>query len=128
MLLFVNKNKETKQNKTNEKTLEQSILRKSEVGLKTHNGKTKYMTNHVEREDILSGKSDGIHIPRTNHTPQRHFKRRNICQDQSSVELFWEKKTRKYSKKDNSQFTQRTSNGPMCLSNNDLQLSNMISQ
>ena len=32
-------------------------------------------------------------------------KRRNICHDQSSVELFWKKKTtRKYSKIDNSSF------------------------
>ena len=32
-----------------------------------------------------------IQIPGTNHTPQRHYKRRNIYQDQSRVELFWKK-------------------------------------
>ena len=36
-------------------------------------------------------------------------------------------KTRKYSKIDNSPFTQKTSNGPMCLANNDLWLPNIVS-
>ena len=44
------------------------------VGLKIHKGKTKYMTNHADSEDILidqqkNWKSDRIQIPRTNHTP-----------------------------------------------------------
>ena len=38
-------------NKTNGKTLKQSELRKSEIRLK---GKTKYMTNHADSEDILT--------------------------------------------------------------------------
>ena len=47
------------------------------VGLKIHKGKTKYMTNHADSEDILidqqkDWKSDRIQIPRTNYTPQRH--------------------------------------------------------
>ena len=62
---------------------------------------------------------------------QNYYKRINICQDQSSVELFWKKKpqkTRKYSKIDNSPFHLKTSNGPMCLANNDLWLPNMVSK
>ena len=44
------------------------------VGLEIHTGKTKCVTNHAEREDILTDqqeieKSDRIQIPRTNHTP-----------------------------------------------------------
>ena len=75
------------------------------VGLKIHKGKTKYTTNHADSEDILIDQQKiekvTIQIPRTKHTPQRHYKRRNICQDQSSVDLFWGEK-RKYSKIDNS--------------------------
>ena len=37
-------------------------------------------------------------------------------------------KTRKYSKIDNSPFHLKTSNGPMCLANNDLWLPNMVSK
>ena len=44
------------------------------VGLKIHKGKTKYMTNCADSEDILIGqqkieKVTEIKIPRTNHTP-----------------------------------------------------------
>ena len=35
-----------------------------------------------------NGKSNIIHIPRTNNTSQRHYKRINLYQDQSSAELF----------------------------------------
>ena len=47
MLLFSMKQQ------TNGKTLKQSELRKSEIWLKIHKGKTKYMTNHADSEDIL---------------------------------------------------------------------------
>ena len=75
-------------------------------------------------------------MPKTNHTPLRHYERRNLCHDQSSVELFWKtttttttnKTARKYSKIDNSHFSQKTSNGPMCLANNYLWLPNMVSE
>ena len=94
MLLFSTK----KQNETNVKTLNQSDLRKSESGPKSTQGK--YMTNHADSEDILTNqekkkkrKCDRIHISRTNHTPQRHYKKRNLYQDQSILELFWKKKT-----------------------------------
>ena len=43
------------------------------VGLKIHKGKTKYMTNYADSEDILIGQQKiekvKIQIPRTNHTP-----------------------------------------------------------
>ena len=38
------------------------------------------------------------------------------------------KKARKYSKIDNSPFRLKTSNGPVCLANNDLWLPNMVSK
>ena len=41
-------------NKTNGKTLRQSELRKSESWLKIHQGKTEYITNHADSEDILT--------------------------------------------------------------------------
>ena len=89
-----------------------------------------------------------IQIPRKSHTPQRHYKRKNPCQDQSSVELFWKKKNPQNSNDNNNKtnknnqgnipgqttphITQKTSklnlNGPMCLANNDLWLPNMVSQ
>ena len=43
------------------------------VGFKIHKGKTKYMTNHADSEDILIDQQNiekvTIQIPRTNHTP-----------------------------------------------------------
>ena len=98
MLLFSMKNK------TNGKTLKNPNSESLKVDLKLHKGKTKYMTKHADSEDILTdqeknGKSDRIQISWTNHIPQRHYKRRNLCQDQSSVELFWKKKTRTNPKK-----------------------------
>ena len=43
------------------------------AGFKIHKGKTKYMTNHADSEDILIGQQKiekvTIQIPRTNHTP-----------------------------------------------------------
>ena len=47
MLLFSTK----QQNKW--KTFKQSVLRKSESWLKIHKGRTKYMTNHADSEEIL---------------------------------------------------------------------------
>ena len=64
------------------------------AGLKIHKGKTKHMTNHADSDDILADleeiekATESMQIPRTNHTPQRHYKIRNLFQDQSSVELF----------------------------------------
>ena len=43
-----------KQNKTIDKTFKQNELRKSESWPKIHKGKTKYMTNHADSEDILT--------------------------------------------------------------------------
>ena len=50
------------------------------------------MTNRADSKDVLiyqgkRKKSDIIEIHRTNHTTQRNYKRRNICQDQTSLEL-----------------------------------------
>ena len=75
------------------KTLKQSELKKSESWPKILKGKkTKCMKNNAESEDIVTDqeqieKVTEFIIHRTNHTPQRHYNRRNICQDQSSVEL-----------------------------------------
>ena len=68
-----------------------------------------------------------IQVPPANHTFQRHYKRRNLCQDQSSMELFWKKRI-KYSKIDNSPYHSKTNTWPMCLANNDLWLPSMGSQ
>ena len=65
------------------------------------------MRNHADSKDILTDQqkiekvTESKYLGQTTHL--RHYKRRHICQDQSSVELFW-KKTRKYSKMDNSSF------------------------
>ena len=64
-------NETTKQMEKHLNSLNSESLK---VGLKTHKGKIKYMTNHADSEDILIdqqkiGKSDKIQIPRTNHTP-----------------------------------------------------------
>ena len=57
-----------------EKHLNNLNSKSLKVGLKIHKGKTKYMTNHADSEDMLIDqqkieKSDRIQIPRTNHTP-----------------------------------------------------------
>ena len=56
-------------------------------------------------------KSNKSLIPQTNYTPQRYYKRRNLCQDWGSMELFWKKqgntsrkKTKQYFKTDNSPY------------------------
>ena len=112
--------------KTNGKTLKQSELRKSESLPKNTQRNVKIHEKPCRRWRYTNwsrknGKSDRIQIPWTNHTPQRHHKRRNLCQDQSSVELFWKKKKKK--KKEILQVRQlpisftKTSNGPVCLAN-----------
>ena len=55
------------------------------------------MTNHADTEGLLidlekMDKSDRIQILWPNYMPQRHFKRRYLCQDQSSMELFLKKR------------------------------------
>ena len=50
------------------------------------------MTSHADSEDKEKHwKSDRIQIPRKKQTSQRSYKRRNLYQNQSSVELFWKK-------------------------------------
>ena len=65
----------------------QSTHKCLKVGLKIHKGKTKYMTNYADSEYILTDRDKieetKIQIPRTNSTPQGHYKLRNLCQDQS---------------------------------------------
>ena len=72
-------------------------------------------------------KCDRFQISWTNHTPQRYHKRKSLCKDQSSMELFKKKKKKK--RKEILQDRQppislkkkkKKSNGPMCLANNDL--------
>ena len=72
-----------------------------EVCPKIHKGKTKDTTNHADGKDILINKENNEQVTEFKYlgqtTRQRHCKRINPCQDQSSVELFW-KKIGKYSK------------------------------
>ena len=57
------------------------------------------MTNHTDSEGILNDhekkkrkkKRAEFKYLRQSHTHQRHYKRINLCQDQSSMELFWKK-------------------------------------
>ena len=78
------------------------------VGLNIHKGKTKYMTNHADSEDILTDQqkiekvTEFKYLGETTHLKDT-TKEENICQNQRSVELFW-KKTRKYSRINNSPF------------------------
>ena len=66
------------------------------VGLKIHKGKTKYMTNHADSEDILIDQqkiekvTEFKYLGQTTHLKDTTIGR-NICQNQSSVELFWKK-------------------------------------
>ena len=83
----------THTNKQMEKktTLKQSELRKSESWPYNTQGKDIVHDKpcRLWRYTNWSGKmekSDRIQIPQTNHTPQRYYKRRNLCH--SSVELF----------------------------------------
>ena len=85
-------NKTTKQMEKHLNNLNSESLK---VGLKIHKGKEKYMTNHADSEDILIDQqkiekmTEFKYLRQTTHL--RHHKRRNIWQNQSSVELFWKK-------------------------------------
>ena len=79
------------------------------VGLKMHKGKAKYMTNHADSEDILKDqqkieKSDRIQIPRTNHTLKTPLKKKYMPESEHRGAVFGKKKTRKYSRINNSPF------------------------
>ena len=112
--LFKEKTKQPEKKKLLSSLMTESL----KVSLLIHKGKTKYVTNYADREYILIDqdekrkKSDKTQIPWTNHIRQRYYKRRYLCQDQSNVELFGGKKTRKYSKIDKS---------PISLNNNNQQ-------
>ena len=105
------------------------------VGIIIHKGKTEYMTNHADGEDILNDQENiekvtefKYHGQTTHHKVT--IKGKNLCQDKSSLELFW-KKTRKIfndPRQTTPHFTKKTSNGPVCLANIDLRLPNMVSQ
>ena len=103
MLLFSTK----QQNKWGKKKRHLSSLNSEslKVGLKIHKGKTKYTINHADSEDILTDQQKIEKVTEIKCLGQTtHLKdttRRNICQDQSTVEVFW-KETKKYSKIDNS--------------------------
>ena len=89
-------NEKTKQMEKHLNSLNSESLKD---GLKIHKGFIKYMTNHADGEDILTDQVQILKVTEfkylgQNHTPQRHYKRRNLCQDQSSMELFW-KRTKK---------------------------------
>ena len=67
-------------------TFKRSKIRQSESRPKIHESKTKCMTNCTDTEDILieqeqNGKKDRIQILPTSYTPQKQYKRRNLCQD-----------------------------------------------
>ena len=66
------------------------------IGLKMHKGKTKYMTNfqndqeiHIESEK--NRRSHQLQVFRTNDLFKRHHKRRSHLQDSSWMELFRKK-------------------------------------
>ena len=95
MLLFPTK-QQNKWEKKHLNSLNSDILK---VGLKTNEGKTKYMTNHAGSEDMLTDQEKNEEVTEFKYlgqtTHKRPYKRRNLCQDQSSMELFWGKKTPK---------------------------------
>ena len=58
----------------------------------------------------------------------RYDKRRNLSHNQSSEEQFWKKRTqRNTSRQTTPHITQKPRNVPMCLTNNDLWLPNVVS-
>ena len=69
-----------------EKRLNSLSSESLKVDLKIQKGKTKYMTSHADSEDVLM---DQQKIEKVTEIKHYIYKRRNICQDQSSVELFW---------------------------------------
>ena len=90
-------NEKTKQMEKHWNSLNSESLK---VILKIHKGKTKHITKYADSEDILfdqekNWKSDQTQIPKTSCTPQRYNKRRNLSQDQSSMDLHINKKKKK---------------------------------
>ena len=81
--------------------MEEQLNRLNKIGFKMHKGKTKYMTNFQNNQEIHieSEKIEGhqLQVFRTNDLFKRHHKRRSYLQDSSLMELFW-KKIEKFSK------------------------------
>ena len=96
------KKKKKKHTQKTEKKMEKHLNNLNSEGLKVgiiiHKGKTEYMTNHADSEDILNDQENiekvtefKYHGQTTHHKVT--IKEKNLCQDKSSLELFW-KKTR----------------------------------
>ena len=74
------------------KSLQFYFLTFEQVGLKIHKGKTKYTTNHADSEEILDQQeiekvTEFKYLGQNTHH-KRHYKGRNICQDQSSTAVW----------------------------------------
>ena len=92
------------------------------------------MTNHADSEEILIDQQKIEKVTEFKYLGQNtHLKDTTKEEIYARVRAAWScfgKKTRKYSKIENSpfHFFKKASNGPVCLANNDLWLPNMVSK
>ena len=115
------------------KKLKHLNLESLKVGFKIHRGKTKYMANHADSEDILIDQqkiekvTEFKYLGQTTHLKDTTKKKYMPGSEQRGAVL--EKKTTKEILQDRQLPTslKKTSNGPMCLANNDLWLPDMVS-
>ena len=102
------------------------------VGLKVHKGKTKFATNHADSEDKLTDQEKIEKVTEFKYLGQTtHLKDTTKEEIYARIRAAWNcfgKKTRNTPRQTTPHFTQKTSNGPMCLANNDLLLPNPVSQ
>ena len=91
------------------------------------------MTNNADSEDILTDqeKLKKWQNPNTSNkplTPKTLQNKKYMPGSEQRGAVLKKNKTRKYSKIDNSPFPFKKSNGPMCLANNGIWLTNIVSQ
>ena len=91
------------------------------------------MTNHADNEDILIDQQKTEKVTKFKYLGQNtHIKDTTKEEIYARIRAAWscfgEKKTRKYSKIDNSPLHLKTNNGPMRLADNDLWLPNVVSK
>ena len=81
------------------------------VGLKVHKGKTKFATNHADSEDMLTDQEKIEKVTEFKYLGQTtHLKDTTKEEVNARIRAAWNcfgKKTKKYSKTDNSQFHSR---------------------
>ena len=103
------------------------------VGLKIHEGKTKYMTSHADTEDILIDQQKIEKVTEFKYLEQTtHLKGTTKEEIYARIRAAWivlEKKTKEILQDKQLPISlKKTSNGPMYLANLDLWLSNMVSK